>query len=70
MHRKRIKSRPGGEPKIQCSLLGYLVPQEHSVTDKGQGRVLHHEILARRILIEFEDGRRLPVPVDEVLTRL
>ncbi|HUR56056.1 MAG TPA: regulatory iron-sulfur-containing complex subunit RicT, partial [Gemmataceae bacterium] len=29
------------------------------VTDKGQGRVLHHEILARRILIEFEDGRRL-----------
>jgi hypothetical protein len=40
------------------------------VTSKGQGRVLHHEILARRVLIEFEDGRRLPVPVDEVLTRL
>ncbi len=40
------------------------------VTDKGQGRVLAHEILARRLLVEFEDGRRLPVGVDEVLTRL
>ena len=40
------------------------------VTSKGQGRVLHHDILARRLLVEFEDGRRLPVPVDEVLTRL
>lgn len=40
------------------------------VTAKGQGRVLHHEILARRILVEFEDGRRLPVSFDEVLTRL
>lgn len=40
------------------------------VTNKGQGRVLHHETLARRLLIEFEDGRRLPVPVEEVLTRL
>jgi cell fate regulator YaaT (PSP1 superfamily) len=40
------------------------------VTNKGQGRVLAHEILARRLLIEFEDGRRLPVPADEVLTRL
>jgi cell fate regulator YaaT (PSP1 superfamily) len=40
------------------------------VTGKGQGRVLHHDILARRVLVEFEDGRRLPVPVDEVLTRL
>jgi cell fate regulator YaaT (PSP1 superfamily) len=40
------------------------------VTGKGQGRVLQHEILARRLLVEFEDGRRLPVSVDEVLTRL
>jgi cell fate regulator YaaT (PSP1 superfamily) len=40
------------------------------VTRKGQGRVLAQEILARRLLIEFEDGRRLPVPADEVLTRL
>ena len=40
------------------------------LTQKGQGRVLAHEILARRLLVEFEDGRRLPVAVDEVLTRL
>ena len=40
------------------------------VTSKGQGRVLAQEILARRVLVEFEDGRRLPVPVDEILTRL
>lgn len=40
------------------------------VTAKGQGRVLAHEILAKRLLVEFEDGRRLPVSVSEVLTRL
>jgi cell fate regulator YaaT (PSP1 superfamily) len=40
------------------------------VTAKGPGRVLAQEILARRLLIEFEDGRRLPVPVAEILTRL
>lgn len=40
------------------------------VTAKGQGRVLAQEILARRLLIEFEDGRRLPVPIGEILTRL
>lgn len=40
------------------------------VTDKGQGRVLAHEVLARRLLVEFEDGRRLPVALAEVLTRL
>lgn len=40
------------------------------VTPKGQGRVLAHEILARRVLVEFEDGRRVPVPIDEVLSRL
>jgi cell fate regulator YaaT (PSP1 superfamily) len=40
------------------------------VTAKGQGRVLAQEILARRLLVEFEDGRRLPVGIDEVLTKL
>jgi len=40
------------------------------VTRKGQGRVLAQEILARRLLVEFEDGRRLPVALDEVLTKL
>src|SRR5689334_16684216 len=40
------------------------------VTPKGQGRVLAQEVLARKVLVEFEDGRRLPVPAAEVLTRL
>jgi cell fate regulator YaaT (PSP1 superfamily) len=40
------------------------------LTRKGQGRVLAQEILARRLLVEFEDGRRLPVTLDDVLTRL
>jgi len=40
------------------------------LTRKGQGRVLAQEILARRVLVEFEDGRRLPVAVDEILTNL
>jgi cell fate regulator YaaT (PSP1 superfamily) len=40
------------------------------VTNKGTGRVLSQEILARKLLIEFEDGRRLIVPADDVLTKL
>ncbi len=40
------------------------------VTNKGQGKVLAQEILARRLLVEFEDGRRLPISAQEILTRL
>jgi cell fate regulator YaaT (PSP1 superfamily) len=40
------------------------------LTNKGQGRVLAQEVLARRLLVEFEDGRRMPVPADDVLTKL
>ncbi len=40
------------------------------VTRNGRGRVIAVEVLARRLLVEFEDGRRQPVPVDDVLTRL
>ena len=40
------------------------------LTSQGQGRVLAQEVLARRLLVEFEDGRRLPVPADDVLTKL
>jgi cell fate regulator YaaT (PSP1 superfamily) len=40
------------------------------VTTKGSGRVLSQEILARKLLVEFEDGRRLIVPADEILTKL
>lgn len=40
------------------------------LTNKGQGRVLAQEILARKILVEFEDGRRVVVANEEILTRL
>ena len=40
------------------------------LTAKGQGRVLAQEVLARKVLIEFEDGRRIPVAAAEILTRL
>lgn len=40
------------------------------LTRRGRGRVLEQEILAQRLLVEFEDGRRMPVPAAEVLTVL
>lgn len=40
------------------------------VTSKGQGKVLGHEILARKVLVEFEDGRRIVISAEEILTRL
>lgn len=40
------------------------------LTDKGRGRVLAQELLARRLLVEFEDGRRVPIPAADVLTTL
>ena len=45
-------------------------PGSRVVTSKGQGKVLAQEILARKLLIEFEDGRRLVVAMDDILTRL
>ncbi len=40
------------------------------LTAKGQGKVLGHELLVRKMLVEFEDGRRLVVSADEILTKL
>jgi cell fate regulator YaaT (PSP1 superfamily) len=40
------------------------------VTKKGQGKVLAQEILARKVLVEFEDGRRLLVAADEIVSRI
>ena len=39
-------------------------------TLKGQGRVLAQEILARKVLVEFEDGRRIMVPANEILAKM
>src|SRR5437868_1462085 len=44
-------------------------PGVRVVTKKGQGKVLAQEILARKVAVEFEDGRRLGVAADEILTR-
>jgi cell fate regulator YaaT (PSP1 superfamily) len=38
------------------------------LTRKGQGKVLAQEVLARKVLVEFEDGRRTLVSQDEILT--
>jgi cell fate regulator YaaT (PSP1 superfamily) len=40
------------------------------LTAKGQGRVLAQEILARKVLVEFEDGRRIAVSAEEILTAM
>ncbi len=45
-------------------------PGTRILTAKGQGRVLAQEILARKLLVEFEDGRRIVVAIEELLTRL
>jgi cell fate regulator YaaT (PSP1 superfamily) len=45
-------------------------PGSRILTQKGQGRVLAQEILARKVLVEFEDGRRVVVAAEEILTRL
>jgi len=45
-------------------------PGVRIVTAKGQGRVLAQEILARKVLVEFEDGRRIVVAAEEILTKL
>ncbi len=37
-------------------------------TPRGRGRVTAQEILARKVLVEFEDGRRILVGSDEVLS--
>src|SRR3954447_18949395 len=45
-------------------------PGARILTNKGKGRVLAQEILARKMLVEFEDGRRLVVGLDELLTEM
>jgi cell fate regulator YaaT (PSP1 superfamily) len=40
------------------------------LTGKGRGKVLGQEILARKLLVEFEDGRRIIIGAEEILTEL
>src|SRR5207247_9807535 len=37
------------------------------VTAKGRGRVIAHEILAQKLVVEFEDRRRIIVGHDDIL---
>ncbi len=37
------------------------------VTQRGQGRVLALEVLAQKVVVEFEDRRRIVVAADEIL---
>ena len=67
----RLKCCLRFEQDVYEEFQGQLPPvNSRVVTRKGQGKVLAQEILAKKILVEFEDGRRLPVGLDEVLTRL
>lgn len=43
-------------------------PGTRIVTAKGKARVLAQEILARKLLVEFEDGRKIVIPAEEILT--
>jgi cell fate regulator YaaT (PSP1 superfamily) len=38
------------------------------VTAAGSGKVIAQELLAKRVLVHFDDGRRLPVRADELLS--
>lgn len=40
------------------------------VTKHGHGKVVSQEILARRVLVVMEDGRRIPIHADDVLSRV
>ena len=43
-------------------------PGANVLTDKGQARVLGQEILARKLLVQYVDGRRVRIGMDEVKT--
>jgi cell fate regulator YaaT (PSP1 superfamily) len=46
------------------------LPPVHStvVTPKGRGRVVAHEVLAQKLVVEFEDHRRIIVGTDDILS--
>ncbi len=42
-------------------------PGSDIVTSKGRGRVLGQEILAKQLLVQMEDDRRILIALDEVI---
>ncbi len=64
----RLKCCLRFEQDVYEEFQGQLPPVGTSIqTRKGQGRVLSHEVLARKVLVEFEDGRRLLVDRSEIV---
>ncbi len=70
----KISGRCG---RLKCCLrYEYDTYQEHErelppigsmvLTDRGQGRVLALELLAKRVVVEFEDRRRIVMTPDEI----
>ena len=47
-----------------------MTPGAEVVTREGRGRVLAQEILASQVLVEAEDGRRVLIDVQDILTVL
>jgi cell fate regulator YaaT (PSP1 superfamily) len=67
----RLKCCLRFEQEVYEEFLDQLPPLGSRIlTSKGQGRVLSQEVLARKVLAEFEDGRRVVVAMSEILTRL
>jgi len=52
--------------------LSQKLPRVGSIvqTRRGRGRVIEQEILAQRLLIELDDGRRLTMPLEDIETVL
>jgi cell fate regulator YaaT (PSP1 superfamily) len=64
----RLKCCLRFEQEVYDEILAELPAIGQRVATKaGVGRVLAQEILGRRLLVEFEDGRRLPVPAADIL---
>jgi cell fate regulator YaaT (PSP1 superfamily) len=67
----RLKCCLRFEQDVYEEFLDQLPPLGSRIlTQKGQGKVLAQEVLARKVLAEFEDGRRVVVSLNEILTRL
>ena len=65
----RLKCCLRFEQDVYDEFQAQLPPQgARVVTGKGPARVLGQEILARKLMIEFEDGRRVVIGLEEVLS--
>jgi cell fate regulator YaaT (PSP1 superfamily) len=67
----RLKCCLRFEQDVYEEFQGKLPPVGSQIsTTKGQGKIVSHEILAQRLIVEFDDGRRLSMALDEVLSQI